>query len=434
MLTSLAVQAAQLQETSQEYVLHTLNSMSQRLATTFQKFVDEQIRAIEDTKVKISKRKGVIAFMKIFPLFSSGVEAMYHGAAGRADATMAVQGARQMIDDAYVRINKAMWDSLNVIARAAPAAGSNADKDADKELLNYHILLIENMHHYIEEVDDGGKEGSVLTQWKARALMDRAEHMEQYVEKVVGRPLGKVMVCQNAMFRDSPAYRRCRTLSKKRKTCWPKVAQGRALQQGPNTRAARPRRLQRRTTRKKFEKASTHSGSVLRSTLENPTKSNSPDNSWDWCTKSVNAAMTRFWRSSRRFAGSCTKKRRREWISNGAKRTTGQDSKRDSKCWSLIASLYWAVWVILQGGICEGTVCRKRVVHWIDQRRRAGGRRGGKWSADHGIDDCTLHLLSILWSSQLQRPGDGVVQVVDGTISCASCLTLWCREYLTLRS
>lgn len=199
-MTSLAIHAYRLQETSQEFLLHNLNELSARLQTLFQKFVDEQIHAIEDTKVKIKKRKGVIAFMKIFPMFSAAVENTYFSAAGRAEGTPAVYGARQLIDDAYIRINKAMWDSLKVIARESPSAGVAASGPAhgleyeDKEILNYHILLIENMNHYIEEVDDGGKEGSVLAEWKAKALMDRAEHMEEYVGRVVRRPLGKVIV------------------------------------------------------------------------------------------------------------------------------------------------------------------------------------------------------------------------------------------------
>lgn len=198
LLTSLAVHAYSLQETSQEFLLHNLNALSSRLTTLFQKFVDEQIRAIEDTKVKIKKRKGVIAFMKIFPPFSAAVENVYSGAAGRAEGTAAVSGPRHLIDDAYTRINKAMFDSLKVIARESPtsmaaSAAQGADPE-DKEILNYHILLIENMHHYIEDVDDGEKEGSVLAEWKGRALMERAEHLEEYVGRVVRRPLGKVLV------------------------------------------------------------------------------------------------------------------------------------------------------------------------------------------------------------------------------------------------
>ncbi|KAG9540563.1 hypothetical protein KCU79_g19022, partial [Aureobasidium melanogenum] len=200
-LTVLALHSYRLQETSQEFLLHNLNEVSSRLQTLFQKFVDEQIHAIEDTKVKIKKRKGVIAFMKIFPLFSNAVESTYLSAAREYDGHAAVLGARQLIDDAYIRINRAMWDSLKVIARESPTAtGAAASATTahgleyeDKEILNYHILLIENMNHYIEEVDDGGKEGSVLAEWKAKALMDRAEHMEEYVGRVVRRPLGKII-------------------------------------------------------------------------------------------------------------------------------------------------------------------------------------------------------------------------------------------------
>ncbi|KAI4728957.1 hypothetical protein E4T49_03228 [Aureobasidium sp. EXF-10728] len=200
-LTVLALHAYRLQETSQEFLLHNLNEISSRLQTLFQKFVDEQIHAIEDTKVKIKKRKGVIAFMKIFPMFSNAVEGTYLAAAREYDGHAAVLGARQLIDDAYIRINRAMWDSLKVIARESPTATGVAASATtahgleyeDKEILNYHILLIENMNHYIEEVDDGGKEGSVLAEWKAKALMDRAEHMEEYVGRVVRRPLGKII-------------------------------------------------------------------------------------------------------------------------------------------------------------------------------------------------------------------------------------------------
>jgi hypothetical protein len=206
-LTVLALHAYRLQETSQEFLLHNLNETSSRLQTLFQKFVDEQIHAIEDTKVKVKKRKGVIAFMKIFPSFSNAVENTFMQAAREYDGHAAVLGARQLIDDAYIRINKAMWDSLKVIARESPTAGAAAPAATtahgleyeDKEILNYHILLIENMNHYIEEVDDGGKEGTILAEWKAKAMMDRAEHMEEYVGRVVRRPLGKLIVsCQTA--------------------------------------------------------------------------------------------------------------------------------------------------------------------------------------------------------------------------------------------
>lgn len=57
-----------LEETNQEFLLKTLQKLHDRLAGLFSRFLDEQVRAIEETKVKIKKRKGVIAFMKVFPV------------------------------------------------------------------------------------------------------------------------------------------------------------------------------------------------------------------------------------------------------------------------------------------------------------------------------------------------------------------------------
>ncbi|KXL48983.1 MAG: hypothetical protein FE78DRAFT_180008 [Acidomyces sp. 'richmondensis'] len=198
-----------LQDTSQEFLVQLLEGLISKLRNMWTKFVEEQVRAIEDTKVKIKKRKGVIAFMKTFPPFSAAVENIFSAVAkddydGPSESMAEV---RQLIDDAYTRINRAMFDSLKVIAKESPTAGQSqlaaqsnharpglggGDDPEDKAMLNYHILLIENMNHYIEEVDDGDKE-SVLAEWKGRALMERAEALDAYVGRVLRRPLGKLM-------------------------------------------------------------------------------------------------------------------------------------------------------------------------------------------------------------------------------------------------
>lgn len=202
-LATLCRHAYYLQDTNQDYLTQLLENLTGSLKTRFNKFVDDQIRAIEDTKVKIKKRKGVIAFMKIFPHFSAAVENTFASVAGvDYDGPAAcVLDVRKLVDDAYERMNRTMFDSLKVIAKESPMAGVSAgkpphagqDDPEDKEMLNYHILLIENMNHYIEEVDDGGRDG-VLAEWKGRALMERREALEAYVTRVIRRPLGKLLV------------------------------------------------------------------------------------------------------------------------------------------------------------------------------------------------------------------------------------------------
>lgn len=176
----------EVEDTSQEYLTRTLQKLHQRLSGLFNKFLDEQIRAIEDTKVKINKRKGVIAFIRIFPSFSASLETMLAAAESLE--------IRATVNTAYNRINKTMFESLKVIARENPAAagtGAAMGDPEDKEALNYQILLIENMNHYIEEVD--ARNNPVLEDWKETAAKEFDEHLNLYLGAVIRRPFGKLL-------------------------------------------------------------------------------------------------------------------------------------------------------------------------------------------------------------------------------------------------
>ena len=194
--------------------MQTIAKTQTKLISRFDRFVDEQIRAIEDTKVKIKKRKGVISFMKTFPYFAAAIESMLPmPRANRFDV-------RHTVNDVYTRVNKAMFESLKFIAKESPlvlagtGSGSGHAKSGlhfptggssgtsatagvagldteDKEILNYHILLIENMNHYVEEVDV--RNNPVLAEWKERAVSEMAEHMQLYLTTVLRRPLGKLL-------------------------------------------------------------------------------------------------------------------------------------------------------------------------------------------------------------------------------------------------
>ena len=189
-LFALESQLSELDETNQEFLIHTLTKIHDRLASLFSRFVDEQIRGIEDTKVKIKKRKGVIAFIKVFPNFSLAIETMLPPSRNLDSLPV-----RSMVNAAYTSINKTMFESLKFIAKESPiamaAAGGAQGDPEDKEALNYHILLIENMNHYIEEVSVKGN--PVLEEWRTRALEEMTEHLDLYLSAVIRRPLGKLL-------------------------------------------------------------------------------------------------------------------------------------------------------------------------------------------------------------------------------------------------
>lgn len=178
----------EIEDSNQDFLTRTLQKVHEHLTGLFVRFVDEQIRAIEDTKVKIKKRKGVIAFFKTFPHFSVAIENMLPA----ADENNQLE-IRRMVDDAYQKINKAMFESVKVIAKESPAvmASQGQGDPEDKEALNYHILLIENMNHYVEEVD--ARTDAVLLEWKVKAENEMKEHMGLYVDAVIRRPLGKLL-------------------------------------------------------------------------------------------------------------------------------------------------------------------------------------------------------------------------------------------------
>ncbi|KAJ5157128.1 uncharacterized protein N7482_008228 [Penicillium canariense] len=180
---------SELDDSNQEFIIHALQKLHSRLMGLFNRFVDEQLRGIEDTKVKVNKRKGVISFMRVFPHFCTAVENMLaHSVAETCDI-------RVSVNDAYDRINRAMWESLKFIAKEAPGqapgVAASAGDPEDKEVLNYHILLIENMNHYVEEVDVHSL--PVLERWADRARQDFEAHMKLYLDAVIHRPLGKLL-------------------------------------------------------------------------------------------------------------------------------------------------------------------------------------------------------------------------------------------------
>ena len=172
----------------------TLQRIHDRLNGLFHRFVDEQVRAIEDTKVRVKKRRGIISFMRVFPAFFAVVENMLPD----PSPTRQSFEIRFTINDSYAKILKAMWESLSFIAKESPGGaadqsrhGAGAGDPEDKEALNYHILLIENMNHFVEDVEPRGI--VVLEEWRDKANHDLYDHMRQYTDAVIRRPIGKLL-------------------------------------------------------------------------------------------------------------------------------------------------------------------------------------------------------------------------------------------------
>lgn len=97
-----------------------------------------------------------------------------------------------MVNEGYEKLNKAMFESLQAIAKESPNVASQSVDPEDKEQLNYHIMMIENMHHYLEEVET--RQNSILENFKKRAEAEYKENMSLYISAVIRRPIGKLLV------------------------------------------------------------------------------------------------------------------------------------------------------------------------------------------------------------------------------------------------
>jgi exocyst complex component 1 len=110
---------------------------------------------------------------------------------------------RQTANEMYEKISKTMFDSLHAIAKDAAshqASGGSKDDD-DKEQLNSHISIIENMHYYHETVDN--QTNPTLTYFKTKAQTYYLDHLGLYVKTVIRRPLGRLLVCPLYLYKSN---------------------------------------------------------------------------------------------------------------------------------------------------------------------------------------------------------------------------------------
>ena len=192
-LFSIQDRASALSSTSQEFLTSSLAQVEEYVGKKIRDLIKDQVKAIDDQKVRLKKRKGVLSFIRIFPLFVKSIEAQLPN--GLSSETK----IRKVIAEHYTYINSHIFQSLKAIAKDSGISGMGSQKpqglqgatDAeDKEILNYHILLIENTHHYIEDVPDIPDEAIQAGRDTARKEME--EHLELYVSAVLRRPLGKL--------------------------------------------------------------------------------------------------------------------------------------------------------------------------------------------------------------------------------------------------
>ncbi|MCO5612677.1 hypothetical protein L7F22_066946 [Adiantum nelumboides] len=125
-------------ELGNDFLLRTLGKLHIRLTSQLEKFISEQIRAIEQTKLTVKKRKGVAHFIKVFPTFVERIEAQLlnsedvgrlKGSAALGPLLKRAQGILEDALSAYVQsalrrpLGKMMdfGDGIDALLRSTPA-------------------------------------------------------------------------------------------------------------------------------------------------------------------------------------------------------------------------------------------------------------------------------------------------------------------------
>ncbi|KAG6911564.1 hypothetical protein DXG01_011866 [Tephrocybe rancida] len=147
-----------------------------RLKGIFERHVKEQITDIEQTKLSSKKRQGVAHFVKHFPTYVGRVENQLIGADGLE--------IRASVDAAYERIVQSIFDSLKQMAKMD-------GEGEDKGQLNYHVILIENMHHFVAETST--LEVGSVNVFCRRAEVIYDENLSAYIKIVLRRPFARII-------------------------------------------------------------------------------------------------------------------------------------------------------------------------------------------------------------------------------------------------
>ncbi|KAH9982337.1 exocyst complex component Sec3-domain-containing protein [Lactifluus volemus] len=160
---------ADAEERGKIFFINLLDKQHTRLKGLFERHVAEQINAIEKTKLTSKKRNGVAHFIKFFPVYVGRVESQLVG--------VDMLEIRQSVDGAYNRIVQTMFDSLKQMAKMG-------GDEEDKGQLNYHVILVENMHYFVAEIRKQAI-GSVNAVYE--------ENLNAYVKIVLRRPFSKII-------------------------------------------------------------------------------------------------------------------------------------------------------------------------------------------------------------------------------------------------
>ncbi|CAO1631790.1 unnamed protein product [Sympodiomycopsis kandeliae] len=185
-----------------EFLTRSLNKLQIKVNTLVDKFFAEQLKAVTlSTSAKghstssssyapsfrgrKSGRGGLTQAVRVLPHFVDRLESQLVNAQHL--------NVRSVVDGFYSQLTTIIIDSLLSIKVESSSSTPTSATDEDKGVMNHHVLLIENMHHLIQEVSKLINKAPVLQNLISRAEKMYADSLSAYTHFVLRRPLGKMM-------------------------------------------------------------------------------------------------------------------------------------------------------------------------------------------------------------------------------------------------
>ncbi|EPZ36592.1 Exocyst complex, component Exoc1 domain-containing protein [Rozella allomycis CSF55] len=153
-----------------DLITEILESIKAKLISSYDKFLDEQVSAIEN------KRSGILHTIRVFPLYVDRMESIL----GKSN-----ESSRELVNKSYERFGKAIFVHLEAVVKSI-------DSFEEKEQLNIHILNIENHHHLFTRLRASSKAYSIEKFVKdSKAIYD--QHLSIYCKTLIKKNIGKLI-------------------------------------------------------------------------------------------------------------------------------------------------------------------------------------------------------------------------------------------------
>jgi len=164
--------------TDQQYVYTVVESVFKHLVVVFDSYMERQFKAIDEFKTLRKKPQGVLPIISIFPNF---VDCLEYNLENNDSETSGI------VTITYERTSKKIFECIDALTKDV----LNDEKADEKDKLNVHILIIENMHFFNIELAD--RQIKTLHTYISEAKNRYNYHLDAYKKIVIYKCFGKFM-------------------------------------------------------------------------------------------------------------------------------------------------------------------------------------------------------------------------------------------------